>query len=94
MQRHSGNPNKRNSDNQTSLHCICMEEQIRLPSSTYSYSQYYYSQPPEKKRLECARLVLGWRGIAMGEGEREQVHLDAVDEVREGRRQGGREGGS
>ncbi|XP_038072929.1 ankyrin repeat and IBR domain-containing protein 1-like [Patiria miniata] len=80
IQRHSGNPNKRNSDNQTSLHCICMEEQIRPPSSTYSYSQYYYSQPPEKKRLECLRLVLVWRGIAMGEGEREQIQIDAEDE--------------
>ncbi|XP_022102326.1 ankyrin repeat and IBR domain-containing protein 1-like isoform X2 [Acanthaster planci] len=79
MQRHSGNPNKRNSDNQTALHCICMEEQIR-PPSTYSYSQYYYSQPPEKKRLECLRLVLSWRGITMGEGEREQIQIDAEDE--------------
>ncbi|XP_071791878.1 uncharacterized protein [Asterias amurensis] len=80
IQRHNANPNKRNGGNQTALHCICMAEQIRAPSSTYSYSQYYYSQPPEKKRLECARIVLGWKGIALGPGEREQIHIDAEDE--------------
>ncbi|XP_072034933.1 ankyrin repeat and IBR domain-containing protein 1-like [Amphiura filiformis] len=80
LQKHHGNPNKRNTLDQTSLHCVCMEEVHRPPSSTSSYSQYYYSQPPEKKRAECLRLIVGWKGIKMGSGEREQVDVNAVDE--------------
>ncbi|XP_072180798.1 ankyrin repeat and IBR domain-containing protein 1-like [Diadema setosum] len=78
--KHSGNPIKRNVNNQTSLHCLCMSEVPRPPSSTYSYSQYYYSQPPEKKRAECLRLILAWQGVSIGNGEREKIDINAADD--------------
>ncbi|XP_030830538.1 ankyrin repeat and IBR domain-containing protein 1 [Strongylocentrotus purpuratus] len=80
LQKHTGNPIKRNMSNQTSLHCVCMADLPRPPSSTSSYSQYYYSQPPEKKRAECLRLILNWQGIPIGNGEREKIDINAVDD--------------
>lgn len=59
-----------------------MADLPRPPSSTSSYSQYYYSQPPEKKRAECLRLILNWQGIPIGNGEREKIDINAVDDVR------------
>ncbi|XP_063955121.1 ankyrin repeat and IBR domain-containing protein 1-like [Lytechinus pictus] len=80
LQKHNGSPIKRNMSNQTSLHCVCMSDLPRPPSSTSSYSQYYYSQPPEKKRAECLRLILNWQGIPIGNGEREKIDVNAVDD--------------
>ncbi|KAJ8019672.1 Ankyrin repeat and IBR domain-containing protein 1 [Holothuria leucospilota] len=78
IEKHNGNPNKRNSADQTSLHCLCMYETLH-PTSAQAVHSQYYSQPPERKRLECLRLLLNWQGIPLGNGEREKVDVNAAD---------------
>ncbi|XP_071823282.1 ankyrin repeat and IBR domain-containing protein 1-like isoform X2 [Apostichopus japonicus] len=78
IQRHNGNPNKRNNGDQTSLHRLCMYEMLQ-PAATQAVHSQYYSQPPERKRLECLKLLLTWQGITLGNGEREKVDVNAAD---------------
>lgn len=49
------------------------------PAATQAVHSQYYSQPPERKRLECLKLLLTWQGITLGNGEREKVDVNAAD---------------
>jgi ankyrin repeat and IBR domain-containing protein 1 len=65
-----GNPNKRNSRNETTLHMICQLPLTASPSA-------------QDRRLACAQLVLQWKGgFAPVPGGVERIDLKAQDIVR------------
>lgn len=65
----NGNPNKRNSRDETSLHCVCMS----LPQDAMKSSV-------QQRRLECLQQLLNWRGVKLANGELERVSTSAKDE--------------
>ena len=66
---HGGNPNKKNSQNETSLHCVCI-----LPPTQQNMLS-------EQRRADCLLLILQWTGAELESGELEKVDLGATDEV-------------
>lgn len=61
-----GNPNKRNSFRQTSLHCVCDVKQQKSPSAL-------------ERRAYSVILLLSWRGPFLSTGERERMDVNARD---------------
>ncbi|CAB3364276.1 Hypothetical predicted protein [Cloeon dipterum] len=61
-----GNPNKKNSSNETSLHMACNLAQQKSLSA-------------QERRAACVTLLLQWRGVPLSTGEKEKVSLEAVD---------------
>ena len=67
--RHGGNPNKKNSRNETALHNVCITGNGR-------------NVMVQQRRTDCLLLMLQWTGDArMENGEVEKVDLGATDEV-------------
>ncbi|KAF2360960.1 IBR domain [Trinorchestia longiramus] len=62
-----GNPNKRNSDDETSLHKLC---HVRGPAKSMS---------AEERRYWCLMMLLHWRGAPMDDGRVETLSLNAKD---------------
>ncbi|XP_064646454.1 ankyrin repeat and IBR domain-containing protein 1-like isoform X2 [Lineus longissimus] len=62
-----GNPNKKNTRNETSLHSVCMVANTR-------------SFTVQQRRLECLTLILQWRGATLKEGDVEKIDIGAQDE--------------
>ncbi|XP_061677291.1 ankyrin repeat and IBR domain-containing protein 1-like isoform X1 [Syngnathoides biaculeatus] len=73
-----GNPNKRNVQNETSLHLLCMGPQILtlegalLPRISRPYED-------ELRRAECLQIFLGWTGAKLDHGEYEKADINATD---------------
>ena len=65
-----GNPNKKNSRNETAMHCVCMI------SSTTNRSYHIEQQ----RRLECLTLIIQWRGATLKDGDVEKADLFGKDE--------------
>lgn len=63
-----GNPNKKNGDDETSVHCVCRVGQAKSPSA-------------EDRRAACIVLILQWRGPILQDGEKERAQLNAQDKV-------------
>lgn len=63
-----GNPNKKNSLNETVLHCACHVNQ------TKSFSV-------QERKAACVQLLLYWKGVHLKEGGREKIDLNAQDIV-------------
>ncbi|XP_070570683.1 ankyrin repeat and IBR domain-containing protein 1-like isoform X2 [Ptychodera flava] len=63
----NGNPNKKNSRNETSIHNICMCSNGLDPAV-------------QAKRAECLYMILQWEGAILRNGEREKADIDAIDE--------------
>ncbi|XP_002734676.1 ankyrin repeat and IBR domain-containing protein 1-like [Saccoglossus kowalevskii] len=63
----SGNPNKKNIRNETSIHSICMCANGR-------------DQAIQIKRAECMYMMLQWEGALLRNGEREKADINAIDE--------------
>ncbi|KAK3873737.1 hypothetical protein Pcinc_021271 [Petrolisthes cinctipes] len=61
-----GNPNKKNGDDETSVHCVCRVRQAKSPSA-------------EDRRAACIVLILQWRGPLLQDGEKERAQLNAQD---------------
>lgn len=62
-----GNPNKKNSKNETCLHSACQMSQTKSLSA-------------HDRRYACVVLVLQWRGAALTNGEVEKIDLATSDE--------------
>lgn len=65
-----GNPNKKNSSNETSLHMACNLAQQKSLSA-------------QERRAACVMLLLQWRGVPLSNGDKEKISLTAVDQVRQ-----------
>jgi hypothetical protein len=65
-----GNPNKKNSSNETSLHMACNLAQQKSLSA-------------QERRAACVMLLLQWRGVSLSNGDKEKISLTAVDQVRQ-----------
>jgi len=66
----NGNPNKKNSHNETCLHILCSS-----PSQTVTAEE-------SEVRLLCVDLLLQWTGpVDQTDGDEEKIDLGAVDEV-------------
>ncbi|XP_064085866.1 ankyrin repeat and IBR domain-containing protein 1-like [Macrobrachium nipponense] len=61
-----GNPNKKNADDESSIHCVCRVGQAKSPSA-------------EERRATCIVMILQWRGPVMQDGEKERAQLNAQD---------------
>ncbi|XP_045114482.1 ankyrin repeat and IBR domain-containing protein 1-like isoform X2 [Portunus trituberculatus] len=61
-----GNPNKKNADDETAVHCVCRVGQAKSPSA-------------EDRRAACIVMILQWRGPLLQDGEKERVQLNAQD---------------
>ncbi|XP_077576412.1 ankyrin repeat and IBR domain-containing protein 1-like isoform X1 [Stigmatopora nigra] len=73
-----GNPNKRNVQNETSLHLLCMgpliltSEGALLPRISRPYED-------EQRRAECLKIVLAWNGAKLDHGKYEKADINATD---------------
>lgn len=63
-----GNPNKKNADDETAVHCVCRVGQAKSPSA-------------EDRRAACIVMILQWRGPLLQDGEKERAQLNAQDKV-------------
>jgi hypothetical protein len=63
-----GNPNKKNSSNETSLHMACNLAQQKSLSA-------------QERRAACVTLLLQWRGVPLSNGDKEKISLTAIDQV-------------
>ncbi|XP_077997276.1 uncharacterized protein LOC144450510 [Glandiceps talaboti] len=63
----SGNPNKKNARNETSIHSVCL-------------CNTAYDPAIMSKRAECLYMILQWEGAILRNGERERAEIDAIDE--------------
>lgn len=61
-----GNPNKKNADDESSIHCVCRVGQAKSPSA-------------EDRRAACIVMILQWRGPILQDGEKERAQLNAQD---------------
>lgn len=61
-----GNPNKKNAEDETSVHCVCKVGQAKSPSA-------------EERRAACVVMILQWRGPILQDGEKERAQLNAQD---------------
>ncbi|XP_076060868.1 uncharacterized protein LOC143036865 [Oratosquilla oratoria] len=61
-----GNPNKKNADDETSVHCVCQVTQAKSPSA-------------EERRAACLVMILQWRGPILQDGEKERAQLNTQD---------------
>ncbi|XP_059475498.1 ankyrin repeat and IBR domain-containing protein 1-like [Neocloeon triangulifer] len=61
-----GNPNKKNSSNETSLHMACNLAQQKSLSA-------------QERRAACVSLLLQWRGVPLPSGDKEKMAIDSVD---------------
>lgn len=69
MNEHNGNPNKKNSSNDTALHAVCSLS----PQSSYS---------AHERRAACVTLLLNWLGAEQqSDGRREKIRLSAQNNV-------------
>jgi ankyrin repeat and IBR domain-containing protein 1 len=64
-----GNPNKKNSSNETSLHMACNLAQQKSLSA-------------QERRAACVMLLLQWRGVSLSNGDKEKISLTAIDQVK------------
>lgn len=64
-----GNPNKKNAEDESSVHCVCRVGQAKSPSA-------------EERRAACVVMILQWRGPVLQDGEKERAQLNAQDKVR------------
>ncbi|MEQ2159303.1 Ankyrin repeat and IBR domain-containing protein 1, partial [Goodea atripinnis] len=73
-----GNPNKRNVQNETSLHLLCMGPQIMTSEGAL---QPRISRPyeDEQRRTECLQIILTWTGAKLDHGEYESADINATD---------------
>ncbi|CAH0386783.1 unnamed protein product [Bemisia tabaci] len=63
----NGNPNKKNGNNETALHCACQLGAHKTFSS-------------QERRAACVTLLLQWRGVQIdGTNEKEKVEITAQD---------------
>ncbi|MCL4125674.1 UNVERIFIED_CONTAM: hypothetical protein GTU68_005274, partial [Idotea baltica] len=53
-----GNPNKRNGDDETAIHCVCKVGQVKSPSA-------------KERRAMCLSILLMWRGPMNQDGDKE-----------------------
>lgn len=61
-----GNPNKKNAEDESSVHCVCRVGQAKSPSA-------------EERRAACVVMILQWRGPVLQDGEKERAQLNAQD---------------
>ena len=65
---YGGNPNKKNSRNESSLHCAC---QLRRGHSQIDLASHE----------ECVNMLIEWRGSRIGDGSHEKLDIAAQDKV-------------
>ena len=63
-----GNPNKKNGNDESSIHCVCCVSQAKSPSA-------------EERRTACIVMILQWRGPAIQDGDKEKAELNTQDKV-------------
>ncbi|XP_068091367.1 ankyrin repeat and IBR domain-containing protein 1 isoform X1 [Hyperolius riggenbachi] len=73
-----GNPNKRNIHNESSMHLLCMGSDLRISEGAL---EHRLPRPAEddRRRAECLRMFLDWKGAKLDHGEYERAALDATD---------------
>ncbi|XP_063308518.1 ankyrin repeat and IBR domain-containing protein 1 [Pelobates fuscus] len=72
-----GNPNKRNIHNESAMHLLCMGCHIMI--SEGGDHRVPRLGDDDRKRAECLRMILEWKGAKLDEGEYERAALDATD---------------
>ncbi|KAM4633718.1 ankyrin repeat and IBR domain-containing protein 1-like isoform 2-T2 [Polymixia lowei] len=73
-----GNPNKRNTHNETSLHLLCMGPQI-MTSEGALHPRISRPYEDEHRRAECLQVILAWTGAKLDHGEFESADVNATD---------------
>ncbi|XP_044151807.1 ankyrin repeat and IBR domain-containing protein 1 [Bufo gargarizans] len=73
-----GNPNKRNIHNESSMHLLCMGSHLMISEGAFDHRLPRLGDD-DRKRSECLRMILEWKGAKLDHGEFERAALDATD---------------
>ncbi|XP_073485719.1 ankyrin repeat and IBR domain-containing protein 1 [Aquarana catesbeiana] len=73
-----GNPNKRNIHNESSMHLLCMGSDLRISEGALDH-RLPRPVDDDRRRSECLRMFLEWKGAKLDHGEYERAALDATD---------------
>ncbi|XP_073438091.1 ankyrin repeat and IBR domain-containing protein 1 [Dendrobates tinctorius] len=73
-----GNPNKRNIHNESSMHLLCMGFHLMISEGALDHRLPRLGDD-DRKRSECLRMILEWKGAKLDHGEYERAALDATD---------------
>ncbi|XP_074918448.1 ankyrin repeat and IBR domain-containing protein 1 isoform X2 [Chelonoidis abingdonii] len=73
-----GNPNKRNVQNETSMHLLCMGPQIMIAEGAL-HPRLARPSEDDIRRADCLQMILKWKGAKLDQGEYERAAIDAVD---------------
>ncbi|XP_061919463.1 ankyrin repeat and IBR domain-containing protein 1-like isoform X2 [Entelurus aequoreus] len=78
VQSKDGNPNKRNVQNETSLHLLCMGPLI-MTSAGALLPRISRPYEDEQRRAACLQIILAWTGAKLDHGEYERADINATD---------------
>ncbi|KAE8596194.1 hypothetical protein XENTR_v10016007 [Xenopus tropicalis] len=73
-----GNPNKRNIHNESSMHMLCMGSHLMISEGALDH-RLPRLVDDDRRRSECLRMILEWKGAKLDQGEYERAALDATD---------------
>ncbi|KAM4687998.1 ankyrin repeat and IBR domain-containing protein 1 [Discoglossus pictus] len=73
-----GNPNKRNIHNESAMHLLCIGSHIMISEGGLDH-RVPRPYDDDRKRSECLKMVLEWKGAKLDQGSYERAALDATD---------------